>query len=134
MPPERIADSDGIVRIEVLACEDTILRRGSPDTEDIKYGFEGGRVVKIGNTYHMITSEMVGDPYCVRMRTGYWTSRTGRTGAAGPRSASRTPILPARRSARRSGGPMMVYHKKTNGGISFTYAIRRFRSNPTSIT
>ena len=69
--PKRIADSDGIVRIEVLACEDTILRRGSPDTEDIKYGFEGGRVVKIGNTYHMITSEMVGDPYCVRMRTGY---------------------------------------------------------------
>mgnify|MGYP001126450399 FL=1 len=64
-------------RIEVLACEDTILRRGSPDTEDIKYGFEGGRVVKIGNTYHMITSEMVGDPYCVRMRTGYWTSENG---------------------------------------------------------
>lgn len=96
----------------MLACEDTILRRGSPDTEDIKYGFEGGRVVKIGNTYHMITSEMVGDPYCVRMRTGATgLPRTGRTGAAGPRSASRMPIY-RRVAARGDLGPMMVYHKR----------------------
>ena len=69
-----ISERDSIVRIEIVGCEDTVIRRGSPDTEEIKYGFEGGRVVKIGDTYHMITSEMVGDPYCVRMRTGYWNS------------------------------------------------------------
>ena len=110
--PKRIADSDGIVRIEVLACEDTILRRGSPDTEDIKYGFEGGRVVKIGNTYHMITSEMVGDPYCVRMRTGYWTSENGTDWRrrATIRESDADFTGASQRAAIR--GPMMVYHKK----------------------
>ena len=110
--PKRIADSDGIVRIEVLACEDTILRRGSPDTEDIKYGFEGGRVVKIGNTYHMITSEMVGDPYCVRMRTGYWTSENGTDWRR--RATIRESDADFTGASQRAAiwGPMMVYHKK----------------------
>ena len=56
--PRIVADSDEIVRIEVVSCEDTVLRRGSPDTEDIKYGFEGGRIVKIGDTYYYGESKM----------------------------------------------------------------------------
>ncbi len=47
----------------------------SPGAEGIKYGFEGGRVVKVGNTYHLFTSEMVGDPFWVKMKLGYWTSK-----------------------------------------------------------
>ena len=39
-----------------------------------KYGFEGGRAVKIGGTYHPITTESADDPRCVKDRIGYWTS------------------------------------------------------------
>lgn len=49
----------------------TIHSRGS---EGNKYGFEGGRVLKIKGTYHLFTSEMVGDPHWVKMRLAHWTS------------------------------------------------------------
>jgi len=39
-----------------------------------KYGFEGGRVIKLKGTYHLFTSEMVGDPHWVKMKLAYWTS------------------------------------------------------------
>ena len=107
-----ISERDSIVRIEIVGCEDTVIRRGSPDTEEIKYGFEGGRVVKIGDTYHMITSEMVGDPYCVRMRTGYWTSENGTDWhrKATIRESDADFTGTSQRAA--IWGPMMVYHKK----------------------
>lgn len=40
-----------------------------------KYGFEGGRVIKLNGVYHLFTSEMVGDPHWVKMKLAYWTSR-----------------------------------------------------------
>ncbi len=46
-----------------------------PGTEGNKYGFEGGRVVKIGQTYHWITTEMVDAPRWVKTKIAYWTSR-----------------------------------------------------------
>jgi hypothetical protein len=52
-----------------------VLTTRSPGAEDIRYGFEGGRVVKVAGTYHLFTSEMAGDPIWVRMRLGHWTSR-----------------------------------------------------------
>ena len=52
-----------------------VLTTRSPGAEGIRYGFEGGRVVKVRGTYHLFTSEMVGDPIWVKMRLGHWTSR-----------------------------------------------------------
>jgi len=40
-----------------------------------KYGFEGGRVLKLDGTYHLFTSEMVGDPHWVKMKLAHWVSR-----------------------------------------------------------
>jgi hypothetical protein len=40
-----------------------------------RFGFEGGRAVKVGGRYHLFTSEMVDDPMWVKMRFGHWTSR-----------------------------------------------------------
>jgi hypothetical protein len=40
-----------------------------------KYGFEGGRVLKVKGMYHLFTSEMVGDPHWVKMRLAHWTSQ-----------------------------------------------------------
>ena len=40
-----------------------------------KYGFEGGRVLKLHGTYHLFTSEMTGDPIWVKMKLGHWESQ-----------------------------------------------------------
>jgi len=52
-----------------------VITTRSPGAEGNRFGFEGGRAVKVGDTYHLFTSEMVGDPMWVRMKFGYWTSR-----------------------------------------------------------
>jgi hypothetical protein len=41
----------------------TVRSRGA---EGNKYGFEGGRALKVNGTYHLFTSEMVGDPHWVK--------------------------------------------------------------------
>jgi hypothetical protein len=50
----------------------TIQSQGAQGNE---YGFEGGRVLKIKGTYHLFTSEMIGDPHWVKMRLGHWISQ-----------------------------------------------------------
>jgi len=52
-----------------------ILTIHSEGAEGNKYGFEGGRVLKMKGTYHLFTSEMVGDPHWVKMRLAHWTSQ-----------------------------------------------------------
>ena len=52
-----------------------VLTIQSEDAHGNKYGFEGGRVLKIKGTYHLFTSEMVGDPHWVKMRLAHWTSQ-----------------------------------------------------------
>lgn len=54
--------------------EQPVLTIHSEGAQGNKYGFEGGRVVKIKGTYHLFTSEMVGDPHWVKMRLAEWTS------------------------------------------------------------
>jgi hypothetical protein len=51
-----------------------VITTRSPGAAGIKYGFEGGRVVKVGRTYHLFTSEMSGDPVWVRMKLAHWRS------------------------------------------------------------
>ena len=54
--------------------KDPVITVHSPGAEDNKYGFEDGRVVKIGNTYHLVTTEMFTEPFSVKTRIGYWIS------------------------------------------------------------
>lgn len=51
-----------------------VLTVRSPGAQGNKYGFEGGRVLKIRGTYHLFTSEMIGEPHWVKMRLAHWTS------------------------------------------------------------
>jgi hypothetical protein len=51
-----------------------VLTTRSPGAEGIRYGFEGGRVVKVDGAYHLFTTEMAGDPMWVKTRFGHWTS------------------------------------------------------------
>ena len=52
-----------------------VITTRTPGAEGIRYGFEGGRAVKVGDTYHLLTTEMVSDPMWVKTRFGHWTSR-----------------------------------------------------------
>lgn len=56
-----------------------LITKGSPGTEDNKYGFEGGRVVKVNDTYHLFISEITGDPKWAKTRLAHWTSPDGYT-------------------------------------------------------
>lgn len=52
-----------------------VLTIKSNGAEGNKYGFEGGRVLKVNDTYHLFTSEMIGDPHWVKMRLAHWVSQ-----------------------------------------------------------
>jgi hypothetical protein len=47
----------------------------SAGAEGNKYGFEGGNVVKLDGTYHLMTTEMTGDPFSVKTKLAHWSSR-----------------------------------------------------------
>jgi len=54
--------------------EGPILTTRSEGAQGNKYGFEGGRVLKLNGSYHLFTSEMVADPHWVKMRLAHWVS------------------------------------------------------------
>ena len=58
----------------VLQHPEPVITTRTHGAEGNRFGFEGGRAVKVGSTYHLFTSEMIGNPMWVRMRLGYWTS------------------------------------------------------------
>jgi len=77
---ELSADSTRVqVTIEVISgSESPVLTKGMPGMEDIKYGLEGGTVIKRPDGYHLFTAEMVGDPHWVKMKLGHWLSADGK--------------------------------------------------------
>lgn len=52
-----------------------VISTRHPDASDNRFGFEGGTAVKVGDTYHIFTSEMIDDPVWVKMRFGHWKSK-----------------------------------------------------------
>ena len=56
------------------AWQHPLLTIHSDGAQGNKYGFEGGRVLKIKGTYHLFTSEMIGEPHWVKMRLAHWSS------------------------------------------------------------
>jgi len=51
-----------------------VITTRTPGAKGNKYGFEGGRVVRVRDTYHLFTSEMIADPIWVKMRLAHWRS------------------------------------------------------------
>lgn len=74
LPLAGVAHGEDLNLIVIRQFDEPILTVHSPDAEGNKYGFEGGRVLKLNGTYHLFTSEMVGDPHWVKMRLAHWTS------------------------------------------------------------
>lgn len=69
-----LARASGQELVVTRRWQSPILTIHSDGAQGNKYGFEGGRVLKINSTYHLFTSEMVGDPHWVKMRLAHWTS------------------------------------------------------------
>jgi hypothetical protein len=74
--------SDEKPLFEIIGGENNaVIDQGMSGTEEIQGGFEGGRCVKVGNTYHMFPTERAGEigvPYYydrVKTRIGHWTSK-----------------------------------------------------------
>lgn len=74
--------SDEAPLFEILeGLHQPVIDEGMPGTEGIQGGFEGGRVVKINDTYHMFPTERAGEvgveDYYDRVKTriGHWTSK-----------------------------------------------------------
>jgi hypothetical protein len=65
----------GLELVVTKQLNSPVLTVRSPGAEGNKYGFEGGRVFKIESTYHLFTSEMVGDPHWVKMKLAHWVSQ-----------------------------------------------------------
>jgi len=75
LPPIAAAQVRNLRLTVVKQFDEPILTVLSPGAESNKYGFEGGRVLKLDGTYHLFVSEMVGDPHWVKMKLAHWTSR-----------------------------------------------------------
>jgi len=54
-----------------------VITRGDPGTENNKYGFEGGRVLRLGDEFHIFTTEMWGDPVWCKTKLAHWKSKDG---------------------------------------------------------
>ncbi len=119
--------------ILVESSPEPVLTVHSPGAEDIKYGFEGGRVVKIGTTYHLFTSEMAGDPVWVKMRLAHWTSpdgvvwtrrstlfeSSGSSDGTDPRAAYWSPLPVFDEDAGRWNLFFVAYHSEPNTDSAF---------------
>lgn len=69
------SNDSGLELVVTKQLDSPVLTDRSAEAKGNKYGFEGGRVVKIKDTYHLFTSEMVGDPHWVKMRLAHWVSQ-----------------------------------------------------------
>jgi hypothetical protein len=54
--------------------KDAVITVNSPGAEGNKCGFEGGRALKIGGTYHLITTETLTEVRSVPTRLAHWSS------------------------------------------------------------
>ncbi|MBA4166825.1 MAG: hypothetical protein H0X41_04680 [Chitinophagaceae bacterium] len=66
------------LKLEILELSKTLIDEHTPGMEAVKYGNEGGEVIKDDKgIYHWFTSEQFGDPYWVANRITHWTSSDG---------------------------------------------------------
>src|SRR5271168_1927355 len=54
-----------------------VLSIHSLGAEGNKYGFEAGQVLRLGNTYHLVITELSGEPYWVKTKLAHWKSADG---------------------------------------------------------
>ena len=77
-PVRESSHIESSVRLSIVEqFPDAVIKQGDPGSEGNKFGIEGGSVVKVGQSYHLIVSEIVDDPRAVKMKIGHWKSDDG---------------------------------------------------------
>ena len=54
-----------------------VLSIHSLGAEGNKFGFEAGQVLRLGHTYHLVITELSGEPYWVKTKLAHWKSADG---------------------------------------------------------
>jgi hypothetical protein len=72
-----INDLNDSLVFEIIDHKEPVINRGDPGTEENRYGFEGGTVIKMDGMYQMFTAEMVDLPWATKMKLAHWRSRDG---------------------------------------------------------
>jgi len=62
----------------ILGSGEAVLTQGNEGTEENKYGFEGGKVIKLDGAYYLFTTEMCGNPLWTKTRLALWKSEDGK--------------------------------------------------------
>lgn len=108
--PVRIPD----IELEILGFhEGPVLGENDPGTEDIKHGFEGGRVIKHKAVYHLFTSEQSGDPKCV---SGTGKAEMASAGKESQPFWNQAETIPVKILVPHSGPPCLCSMMKTQPG------------------
>ena len=107
-----------------------LIKKGDPGTEGNKYGFEGGTVVKLSGTYHFFTAEMVGDPFWVKMKLGYWTSPDRTTWKRQSTLYESSANFDGSDPRASLGAPMPIFDDKANRWELFYVAYRSAPDTP----
>ncbi|TAF43628.1 MAG: hypothetical protein EAZ51_08165 [Sphingobacteriales bacterium] len=100
--------------------------------ERIKWGFEGGRVVKIGKTYHLFTSEMIDNPIWTKMKLGYWISTDGLNWTRKATLKQGTGDFTGKDERAALWSPLPVFDKANNRWNLFYVAYKSAPSLPTN--
>lgn len=83
--PDAVAGPPSLT-LSIGKIDRNVVDERTPDMRGIKYGAEGGEVVRDGEgTLHWFTSEQFGDPYWVANRIAHWMSKDGFTWHRDPR-------------------------------------------------
>jgi len=89
----------------------------SPGAEGNKYGFEGGNVVKVRGTYHLVTTEMTGEPFSVKTKLAHWSSTDRVHWKRVATLFESSGELPGRIRERRCGGRCLSMTNRPKNGI-----------------
>ena len=124
--PAHAAAGPPSVILGIRRIDRNILDDRTPGMAGIKYGVEGGEVVRDAHgTFHLFTSEQFGDPYWVANRITHWTSRDGLSWRRDPRWAKEgNHDQTGTRDKSNYFDPTVAYDEKTGYWYMFYVAYR----------
>jgi hypothetical protein len=132
--PARADDlDDGMQFAVVEAPVRPVLDVDHPELAGNKYGFEGGSAVKEGDTYHLFTAEMVGDPFWARMRIAHWTSSNTRDWHRVATLYENSGAMDPQDTRFSLWAPMPIFNEEEDRWNLFYIAYRPSGSDPTEV-
>lgn len=112
----------------ILVFPEPVIKQGDAGTEGNIYGFEGGRVLKIRNAYHLFTTEMCCEPVWGKTRLAHWKSTDGHSWKRESTVFESSGDFTGTDNRAALWSPMPTYDKKNRSWI-LTYVCYRSKPN-----